>query len=95
MWNSDLVETIELENVTDQVVQDPHSGKERHESRRAHELPEARRFAADEAHESRLNAKYVEGRTVYALEYQEEKHQVLDDQMASRATAEQAQQYQS
>ena len=38
LWNPNLVETIELENLTDQV-------------------------AADEAHESRLNAKHVEGHT--------------------------------
>ena len=35
----------------------------------------------DEAYESRLNAKYVEGRTAYALEYQEENDQLLDDQL--------------
>ena len=39
-----LVELMELENLTDQVAQDLYSGNERHESRGAqtHELPETR-----------------------------------------------------
>ena len=49
-WNTDLVETLKLENRISQTEHCLYSGNECHESRRAHELPGARRRAVDEAH---------------------------------------------
>ena len=36
VWNTDLIETMELENLTGQSEQGLHSGEARHESRGAH-----------------------------------------------------------
>ena len=68
MWSTDLVETIEHQNRVSQTAQCLYSGKECHESRRAHvhELPGARRRAVDVD-----DAKVV-------LEYQEVIEEVID-----------------
>ena len=51
-WNTDLIETAELEDLIGQTLQCMHSGKEHHESQgdHAHELAVVRRCAEDEAH---------------------------------------------
>ena len=36
MWNTDLIETVEFENLIGQAAQGLHSGEACHESRRAH-----------------------------------------------------------
>ena len=51
-WNTDLIETAELEDLTGQTSQCMYNGKEHHESQgyHAHEFAEARRCTEDEAH---------------------------------------------
>ena len=52
-WNTDPIETAELEDLIGQTSQCMYSCEEHHESQgdHAHELAEARRCAADEAHD--------------------------------------------
>ena len=38
VWNTDLIETVELENLIGQAAQGQNSGEARHESRGAHAL---------------------------------------------------------
>ena len=56
-------ETMELENLTDQVAQDLYSVKERHESRSAHELPKCDDVQQMKHTFTRFYAKHVEGHT--------------------------------
>ena len=49
-WNTDLVETMKLENLISRTAQYLYSGKECQESQKAQELLGARRCAVDEAH---------------------------------------------
>ena len=46
VWNTDLIETMDLENLTGQAAQGLYSGEARHESRGAH----AHEDSLDEAH---------------------------------------------
>ena len=88
MWNTDLIETMKLENLIGQAAQGLYSGEARHESRGAHaheDYPEARRCAADEAHELRLNIKHVED-TQAVLKYKRVIDQVIGRSDASRAS---------
>ena len=52
-WNTDPIETAELEDLIGQTSQFMHSGEEHHDSQgdHAHELPQVQRCAVDEAHD--------------------------------------------
>ena len=62
-WNTDLIETAELEDLIGQTSQCLHSGEEHHESQgdHAHELPEVRRCAEDEAHDLTIECQSFGG----------------------------------
>merc|ERR1712122_221575 len=82
VWNTDLIETMELENLIGQVAQGLYSGEARHESRGAHaheDFPDRNDVDWMKHTLSRLDAKHVEDAKV-VLEYREVIDQPLDDQ---------------
>jgi len=83
VWNTDLIETMELENLIGQAAQGLYSGEARHESRGAHaheDFPDRNDVDWMKHTLSRLDAKHVEDAKV-VLEYREVIDQPLDDQM--------------
>ena len=62
-WNTDLIETAELEDLIGQTSQCMHSGKEHHKSQGGHaqELPEVRRCTEDEAHDLTIECQACGG----------------------------------
>ena len=80
VWNTDLIETMEFENLIGQAAQGLYGGEARHESRRAHEFPVRDDVQWMKHMLSRLDAEHVENAKV-VLEYQDMIDQPLDDQM--------------
>ena len=62
-WNTDLIETADLEDLNGQTSQCMHSGKGHHESQgdHAHELAVVRRCAEDEAHDLTIECQACGG----------------------------------
>ena len=81
VWNTDLIEPMELENLIGQAAQGLYSGEARHESRRAHTHEDF--LERDDVQWmkhtlSRLDAKHLEDAKV-VLEYRVVIDQPLDD----------------
>ena len=80
IWNSDLVEALELQNLMDNAMTTMVSAEARHETRGAHahdDFPERDDAALDEAH-----ARLVRPRRSVRLDYRPVKMQTLTNEIA-------------
>ena len=90
VWNTNLIETMEFENLIGQTAQGLYSGEARHESRGAHaheDFTERDDVQWTKHTLSRLDAKHVEDAQV-VLEYREGDRSALGRSDAPRVTSE-------